>query len=104
MQSFEDAMKHVAVSGVGEDSNANDGASEDGLLAVVKFHANWCPQCQALAPAMRIFALKIPTVRVFSVDIDDCDGLAERYVCRNHLIYGVCAIVFGSLKCEGLAC
>jgi thiol-disulfide isomerase/thioredoxin len=73
---FETKLREIAGAGLGGAS----GAGEAGLLAVVKFHANWCPQCQALAPALRIFALKMPTVRVVSVDIDDCDGLAQKCV------------------------
>lgn len=49
------------------------------LLAVVHFHARWCPASKALSPPMQVFALKIPTARFFSVDVDDCDSLAEKY-------------------------
>ena len=49
------------------------------LLAVVHFHARWCPASKALSPPVQVFALKIPTARFFSVDVDDCDSLAEKY-------------------------
>eukprot|EP00750_Incisomonas_marina_P014138 INCI17609.11.p1 GENE.INCI17609.11~~INCI17609.11.p1 ORF type:complete len:5029 (+),score=1065.32 INCI17609.11:298-15384(+) len=70
---FEDKMREIAQEGIGGTSG------ENGLLAVVKFHANWCPPCKALGPAIRIFALKMPTARFISVDVDDCDGLAAKY-------------------------
>ena len=73
VKSFEAKMREIATEGIGGTSG------EDGLLAVVKFHANWCPPCKALGPAIRIFALKMPTARFISVDVDDCDGLAAKY-------------------------
>jgi len=61
-----------------EGQGVDTGASESGLLAIVNFYASWCPGSQALAPALRIFAQKLPTVRFLAVDIDDCDGLAQK--------------------------
>jgi thiol-disulfide isomerase/thioredoxin len=93
-QRFEAKMREIAQEGLrsapGSSSSSSysllaggGGAEEPGLLAVVTFTAKWCPPCATLAPAMRIFALKVPTVRFVAVDVDDCDGLAQRYMlCR----------------------
>ena len=48
-------------------------------LVVVKFGANWCPPCVALAPQLELLAAEYagnPNVVFASVDVDQCGGSA----------------------------
>jgi thioredoxin 1 len=46
---------------------------------LVDFNADWCGPCQMLRPIVDEFAEEHEDVKVFSVNIDDCDEIAYNY-------------------------
>ena len=57
---------------------------------VCKFTARWCAPCQQLNPVLLELARESEdTCRFFSVDVDNVDGVTERYQISSipHLVY-----------------
>ena len=49
-------------------------------VAVVDFNATWCGPCRMLAPVLEDISEKYAgKVSFFSVDVDECPGLAMQY-------------------------
>ena len=49
-------------------------------VAVVDFNATWCGPCRMLAPVLEAVSEELAgKVSFYSVDVDDCPGLAEEY-------------------------
>ncbi len=49
-------------------------------VAVVDFNATWCGPCRMLAPVLEDLSEKYEgKVSFFSVDVDECPGLAMQY-------------------------
>ena len=62
-------LRQISDAGLGGPSGSQ------ALIVVLVFHAQWCPACKALAPALRILSSRLPTVRLLSIDADDSDGI-----------------------------
>lgn len=46
---------------------------------LVDFNASWCGPCQMLGEVLNELAAEREDLKIVSVDIDECDDLAEKY-------------------------
>lgn len=45
----------------------------------VKFTASWCGPCKMMIPVIEKLASELTNVKFLEIDVDDSDGLSERY-------------------------
>lgn len=57
---------------------------------LVDFNASWCGPCQMLHEVLEEFASENENAKIVSVDIDECDDLAEKY----EIVSIPCLVVF----------
>jgi len=48
-------------------------------LVIVKFSASWCAPCRVIAPFVDDLAKKNKDICFISVDIDECEYIADKY-------------------------
>lgn len=58
-----------------------DVASAPAVLIV--FSGTWCPPCRALEPTLQALAADRPNLRVVEIDVDENQGLAQRFMVRS---------------------
>lgn len=63
---------------IGEQEFQSEAKAAD--VAVVDFNATWCGPCKMLAPVLEAVSEELGSqVSFYSVDVDDCPGLAAEY-------------------------
>ena len=56
-----------------------DEAVKSEKLTIVDFWAVWCGPCRVLKPTIKEVASEHSEIKVVSIDVDKCGGLATKY-------------------------
>jgi thioredoxin 1 len=55
---------------------------ETNKLVIVKFSATWCGPCRVITSTVEQHAKNFPEICFMSVDVDECEYIAEKYSVR----------------------
>ena len=53
------------------------------IMNVIKFSADWCGPCKAMAPIFEKASKQYPNIKFIDSDVEDNPELAEKYHIRN---------------------
>ena len=59
--------------------NFKDKVLECETPVLVDFYADWCGPCRMLRPILEELAKESPNYKIVSVNVDDCEDLAQQY-------------------------
>ena len=68
----------MAVIEVNENNYTEEVVNSDKTV-LIDFNAGWCGPCRMLKPVIRQLSDELDGVKIVSVDIDENDGLADKY-------------------------